>query len=398
MNLQTAASGITGSENSGVVRMRRQVLNPDSYVGVLATSRIESGGSRSLAGGTDALVHLGGADYLSVAVAASALQEAGAGVGTGPGAGTAPGTLTVAADPANAPERLFARARWERRGNYGLGVDAEVAHVGAAFQPTLGFLARRDHLRTTGTVGWGWQMPEGSALLRQQVKAGFQAYRRYDDGALESGEFTPTWFVEALDGRTLTVTGAIRHEDLVRGFSLGPDLSVPEGRYRYGSARIAYAPSTANPLRLGASAEVGGFYDGTLVSASLTPTWNASRHLEVSGAWQVNRIAFPERGQDRGQGWDQERGQERVTHVGRLRTVLMLNTRLSGVALVQLNTATDAVLVNLRLRYNPREGNDLYVVYNHGLVTDRFGYDPARPLTDNQTLLIKYSHTLRLKR
>jgi len=396
MNLQTAASGVTGSENSGVVRMRRQVLNPDSYVGVLATSRIESGGSRSLAGGTDALVHLGGSDYLSVAVAASAFREAGAGVGAGTGAGTgagagaAPGAANVAADPAGAPERLFARARWERRGIYGLEVDAEVAHVGAAFQPTLGFLARRDHLRTTGTVGWGWPMPEGSFLLRQQVRAGFQAYRRYDDGALESGEFTPTWFVEALDGRTLTVTGAIRYEDLVRGFSLGPDLSVPEGRYRYGSVRIAYAPSTANPLRLGADAEAGGFYDGSLVSASLTPTWNASRHLEVSGAWQVNRIAFSGRGQDR--------DQERVAHVGRLRTVMMLNTRLSGVALVQINTATDALLVNLRLRYNPREGNDLYVVYNHGLVTDRFGYDPARPLTENQTLLIKYSHTLRLER
>jgi len=376
MNLQTASSGLTGSENSGVMRMRRQVLNPDSYVGVLATSRLESGGSRSLAGGTDALVHLGGSNYLSVAVAASALKEAGA--------------MNGGADRAGASERLFARALWERRGIYGLGMDAEVAHVGAAFQPTLGFLARRDHLRTTGTVGWGWQMPEGSFLLRQQVRTGFQAYRRYDDGALESGEFTPTWFVEALDGRSLTVTGAIRHEDLVRGFSLGPDLSVPEGRYRYGSARIAYAPSTANPLRLSADAEVGGFYDGSLVSASLTPTWNASRHLEVSGAWQVNRIAFPERGQ--------ERSQERVAHVGRLRTVLMLNTRLSGVALVQLNSATDALLVNLRLRYNPREGNDLYVVYNHGLVTDRFGYDPARPLTDNQTLLIKYSHTLRLER
>jgi hypothetical protein len=364
LNLQTAASGVTGSENSGVVRLRRQVLNPASYVGALATSRLESGGSRSFAGGADALLNLGGSNYLWLAAAATVAEG----------------------DSAGSSERLFTRARWERRGIYGLGVDAEVAHVGAGFQPSLGFLARRNHLRTTGSLGWGWRMAEGSFLLRQRLSAGFQAYRRYEDGELESGEVTPAWYLETPGGHNLTVTGALRHEDLVRGFTIASELTIPEGRYRYGSGRIAYSPSSSWPLRLSADAEVGSFYDGSLVSASLTPTWNASRHLEMSGTWQVNRIAFP------------ERDQERTTHVGRLRTVLMLNTQLSGVALVQLNSATDALLVNLRLRYNPREGNDLYVVYNHGLSTDRFALDPVRPLTDNRTLLVKYSHTLRLER
>jgi hypothetical protein len=364
LNLQTAASGATGSENSGVVRLRRQVLNPASYVGALATSRMESRGGRSFAGGVDALLNVVGSNYLSLAVAATAAEG----------------------DSAGGSERLLARARWERRGIYGLGVDAEVAHVGAGFQPTLGFLSRRDHLRTTGSVGWGWRAPEGSFLLRQRLSTGFQGYRRYADGAMESGEVTPTWYLETPGGHSVTVTGALRHEDLVRGFSIASELTVPEGRYRYGSGRIAYSPSSSWPLRLSANAEVGSFYDGSLVSASLTPTWNASRHLELSGAWQVNRISFP------------DRDQERVTHVGRLRTVLMLNTELSGVALLQVNSATDALLVNLRLRYTPREGNDLYVVYNHGLNTDRFSSDPVRPLTDNRTLLVKYSHTLRLER
>lgn len=360
LSLQTASSGATGSENSGVVRIRRQVLNPDSYVGVLGTSRIESARSRSFAGGADALLRVGGSNYLSLTGAATAREG----------------------DSAGGSDRLFARARWERRGIYGLGVDAEVAHVGAGFQPTLGFLSRRDHLRTTGSVGWGWRMPEGSLFLRQRLSTGFQAYRRYSDGAMESGEVTPTWFLETPSGHNLTVSGALRHEDLLQGFTIAPELTVPGGRHRFGRGRIAFAPSSSWPLRLSADAEIGGFYDGSLVSASLTPTWNASRHLELSGAWQVNRISFP------------GRDQERVTHVGRLRSVLMLNTQLSGVALVQVNSATDALLVNLRLRYNPREGNDLYVVYNHGLNTDRFGYDPVRPLTDNRTLLVKYSHTL----
>jgi len=74
----------------------------------------------------------------------------------------------------------------------------------------------------------------------------------------------------------------------------------------------------------------------------------------------------------------------------------MLNSSTAITGLVQYNTASDALVLNLRLRYNPREGNDFYLVYNHGLNTDRFGYSPTRELTDNQALLLKYSHTLTL--
>jgi len=364
LNMQTAASGATNSENSGVLRLRRPVLNSASHAGGLVTSRIESGGRRSFAAGADALLNVGGSHYLSAAVATTVLEE----------------------DSAGTSERLFARIRWETRGLYGLGADVEVVHAGGDFQPTLGFLARGGHVRTTGSVGWGWRMPEGSAFLRQRVSADFGAYRRYTDGAIESAELRPGWQLETMGGHSLSVTGALRHEDVVRSFSIAPELSVPAGAYRFGSGRVAFTPSSAQPLRLSGSIGAGQFYDGTLVSTSLTPTWNASRHLEMSGTWQVNRIAFS------------ERDQERVTQLGRLRTVVMLNTRTSAIALLQYNDATDAFLVNLRLRYNPAEGTDLYIVYNHGLNADRFGYDPVRPLTDNRSVLVKYSRTMRVER
>jgi len=80
--------------------------------------------------------------------------------------------------------------------------------------------------------------------------------------------------------------------------------------------------------------------------------------------------------------------------VVRLRLGIMPNVALSCFGLVQYNSASDAVVGNLRLRFNPREGNDLYVVYNHVLDVDRGGVTPVPPLTRTGTLLIKYSHTL----
>ena len=60
---------------------------------------------------------------------------------------------------------------------------------------------------------------------------------------------------------------------------------------------------------------------------------------------------------------------------------------------MQYTCASDAVGVNVRLRYNCREGNDLYIVYNETLNTDRYRETPFLPLTDTRTILVKYTYT-----
>ena len=71
----------------------------------------------------------------------------------------------------------------------------------------------------------------------------------------------------------------------------------------------------------------------------------------------------------------------------------MVSTYLSLTAFVQFNSAQDIVVSNLRLRYNPQEGNDLYLVYDEGFNTDREREIPALPVTKNRTLLVKYTYT-----
>jgi hypothetical protein len=52
--------------------------------------------------------------------------------------------------------------------------------------------------------------------------------------------------------------------------------------------------------------------------------------------------------------------------------------------------------MNSRLRYNPAEGHDLYVVWNHGLNSDLDIREPRLPRTDTRTILVKYSRTFTL--
>ena len=53
----------------------------------------------------------------------------------------------------------------------------------------------------------------------------------------------------------------------------------------------------------------------------------------------------------------------------------MLSTEISAVAFVQYKSTLDLGVANVRLRYNPREGDDLYVVWNEGVIANRFDYD-----------------------
>ena len=75
----------------------------------------------------------------------------------------------------------------------------------------------------------------------------------------------------------------------------------------------------------------------------------------------------------------------------------MVSHALSGIALIQYNSVADIVLANVRIRYNHREGQDLYLVYNELRNTDRFGSIPVLPIVPERTFLVKYSYTFTLE-
>jgi len=75
----------------------------------------------------------------------------------------------------------------------------------------------------------------------------------------------------------------------------------------------------------------------------------------------------------------------------------MLSTKFSAAVFVQYNSAADAVVANIRIRFNPREGNDLYIVYNEGLNTNRYREIPILPLTASRAIMLKYTYTFNVR-
>lgn len=365
LGMQTAAAGLVGtggdlpSEHFNVVRLRRPVLNPYSYGGMMATTRLGMDGRYDVAYGLDGTLRLLGDDYLSFAV-----------------------SQTVDDGSAGAALLDLSRmqARWERRTFGGLGYDVSVSRSGRLYDPGVGFALRQDYTRIGDRLFYGWIPGEGSALQRHQLSLNGALFLRNADGTVESGEIGPAWEASLKTGATVRGLAGYFFEELREPFDLG-QVRIAAGRHRFATVQVLYETPGGRTLRLKVNGTAGSFFGGQRLSLGAEPRWMMSRHLELRGYYGIDRLHFP------------EAGRTFLAHVARVRAAAALNTRLSADAFVQYSSAADAAAVNVRLRYNPREGNDLYLVYNQGLNADRHRLVPALPVTDRRTLVAKYTYT-----
>jgi hypothetical protein len=173
----------------------------------------------------------------------------------------------------------------------------------------------------------------------------------------------------------------IWHEDLVASLILPEQTEVPRGRYNFGGFHIGYDMSPGRLLGANFEAGFSQFYDGRRAHFFVQPVWKVARHLRLSGDYNVEIVRFPERHQ----GFD--------THLFRLRAQAALDTKISLQAFVQYNSAADLIATNARFRYNLREGNDLWVVYNEGLNVERERNELILLRTNERTVLLKYTYT-----
>lgn len=363
LNMQTERTdlddaGALPSENFGVLRLRRRIFNPYSYIGAMTTSRVGMDGTYNLAYGFDGRIRVTGDEYLRFN-----------------------GAHTIENDQPAGLDAVRLHAGWARRTTNGFGYDAFVTHSGTHYEPDLGFELREDYTRLGSRVFHGRLGDPESPLLRRTAAMEGEIFLRNDDGRIESIRILPSWQYYFKSEASVTLSSLIRYENLRESFLLSDALQVPAGHYRFYQLEFSYDMSDSRLFDMDIGLRSGTFYDGQIVSLTAEPIWSISTGLKVRGYYEFNHIRFP------------KRGKKLNTHVGRLGVRAMPSTKFTASTFFQYNSAADLASVNARLRYTPHQGNDFYLVYNEGLNTNRHEQMPIQPFTLSRSIIVKYSYT-----
>jgi hypothetical protein len=353
------------SENFGVLRLRRPVINQHSTVGLMTTV-YQGGGRHNYGLGTDAVVRVHGDQYLTAKWTGSIDDRDTAGV-----------SLT---------DRSHFFAQWERRTGRGLQFNANVVRSGDMYRPELAFMQRRNY--TSANVASNYFIFTDKHPVFRRVYPGWLAFQtwRNTDHALESAQWAVWVQWDTKTGGGGWIEPKVFHENVLSGFAIDRNLTVPAGPYTYGDLQLALSMNSGAKLRTSLDARAGTYFDGRRAQAILRPTWNVNPHLELGGDYQITRLSFP------------TRDQGATLHRTGVRVRAALDARSSGNALVQYSSTSDRLDFNVRLRYAFAEGTDLWVVYNEGLdtYTERLQQPLVgrEPFSMARALIVKYTHTV----
>ncbi len=365
LGMQTARHEDLPSENFGVARVRRRVFNELSNAGAMLTTRIGEDGTYNVAYGLDGFFRYSGDDYFTVQWAQTVDDE------------------LIDADGFRFTKSGLLRVTAGRMNDRGFSYFASGRWSGSDYRPDMGFVTRQDFTDLYGSISY-FHYPEGDGPFRRLDP--FQLFGsvafRNEDRSVESAFIEHDFDLQWRSGASIGLDLELYYEDLRETLNFPESSVIPAGSYTFFRHEGDFNLARGNPLTGSFGWGISQFYDGWRANIWLAPQWNISRHLGLNAQYQLDRIRFP----DRDQGFD--------AHIVRMWTQVAMNSKLSVNAFWQFSSVADFAAANVRVRYNFREGNDLWLVYNEGLNLDRDRVDPMLPSTDNRTLLIKYTHTV----
>jgi len=364
MDMQTGKHPELPSENFGVFRVKKQVFNVNSYAGGMLTSRIGVDGNYNLAYGLDAVIRLFKDEYLTLRWAQTFDEDSD--------------VKPLSLDPT----RFL--IDWTRRRENGFAYSLLHTRSGVNFDPGIGLEVFDDYYATILQFRYNF-LPGENSRLQSHIPA-LVTFMMNDvtDNSVLTWYVNPGWSFSSKKGWMAMINLEYNYESLREEFELTDSVAIPIGNYGFSDVNIKLTTPWQNALRADMALIVGQFYDGYRISPQIIPTWNLSEGIELGATYQFDHLSF------------RARDEVLNNHIFGIRGLLMFNTKLSLSGFVQYNTAINKVISNVRFRYNPREGTDLYLVFNEGRNTYLERELPNLPAFNYRSFLIKYTYTFDL--
>jgi hypothetical protein len=365
LSMQTAGLAIDGqevlpSENFGVIRAMRRVFNPYSTAGGIITSRLGSNGNYNIAYGLDGAFRLYGDDYLTVRMAQTSENN-------------------DRAFSSIKPDRVYMQL--DRRKNSGFSYDLRYDYTGEQYNPGIGLQLRGNMYSFVSVLKYGWFPGKESKLYSHRLVFTGSNIFSVLDNQRETTYYEIAWYYQTKKMVEGNVQIFRTFENLLFRHHLSRDVYIDPGQYSTYHFYMRYLTSTTKNLRGAFNFWAGEFYDGFRFSPQVFPSWAVSHSLDIGAMYCFDLVDFS------------GRNQRLVNHITRINAVYDYSSKLSAAVFIQSNTAINGIISNFRLRYNPREGKDLYIVYNDMRNTQVTREYPNLPVMNYQTFMVKYVYT-----
>ncbi len=355
------------SENFGLLRMRRQVFNANSYIGGILTSRLATDGTYNEVLGVDGIIRPFGDEYLDVKYAQSFDEKY--------------------QNKIISPKAAKLWFDWQRRNEKGFGYDLFYSRTGANYEPDMGFEFRNNYYMYGTKLKYGIIGGEKSTISTQTFLLNAQAWNDITTNHYQSALVSATYNLLFKSVYGFSVAFNREYEYLTDTFTLSNDrvkTNIAPGNYGFNYVSLDIHTPYTNKWTVELMSNLGQYYDGNQATFRLTTTVKFGSWINLSPYLEYDMVRFPSR---------KEAFNGKVASIS---VLIMLSNALSISTLVQYSNIDHGVLTNFRLRYNPREGNDFYLVFNQGRNIELNRVIPALNPINNQGIMLKYTYTFTL--
>lgn len=361
ISMQTRGTDNFVSNNYSVLRLKKRIIDQYSDVGLLFTNNLDKDGNYNTVYGFDSNIRVGNDVFLSMKFA----QSFSKGVES----------QTFSLDPT---------AFWlslSKRSNKAFSYGVSFSRIGEDFGSKIGFFDRDNYLRVGSRFQYNYYSGKDSKLFTHGPTLRGVTYLENLNNTVNNIFYGLGYMWTWKNGMALELGGRVRYDDIIEEFDLADIVIIPVDSYLYPSFEVEFASPQNLPYNFLSEISLGKFYDGNNTSVSLTPVFNVSSSLELSGTYEYNKLKFD------------IRNQEFDVHIGRLKALYMFSTKFSVSSFIQYNSLDQLYLANVRVRYNPKEGNDLFLVFNSDFNKDRDAEFVQLPFSNQSSFLLKYSYT-----
>ncbi len=271
------------------------------------------------------------------------------------------------------------------------GVNVDHLVVGAAFNPEIGFVRRRDFRQTSASTRLS-PRPRSISWIRQLTLSGNGTYiENESSGLVESWDAGGQVSVQFENSDNFSVGFGHSYENLIAPARISGAM-VPAGRYSFNEGQVGYRLGPQRFFSANLSASHGHYYGGTITSAGIQGgRVEVTPQISVEPSVSFNWIHLPN-AQVPGR-YDQHVAVTRVTYTMSPRAYV---SGLVQYAFTKSDAGAgggDALSANFRFRWEWAPGSELFLVYTEDRnpdVTDRWS------TLRNRGFVLKINRLLRI--